>query len=129
MPALGRQIAVDLFDCAPNIDLNDVEFVRQALLQAAEAGNATIVNDCFHHFSPHGVSGVVIIAESHIAIHTWPEHQFAAIDIFTCGTTCYPEKMQAVLEKAFLPQQSTMVENARGTMDRAPVHAIDHHTV
>ena len=124
MPALGRQLAVDLFDCASETDLNHVEFVREAMLTAAKAGNATIVDECFHHFSPHGVSGVVVIAESHIAVHTWPEHRYLAVDIFTCGTGCSPEKMQESLIESFQPGRTTMEETERGVMS-IPVE--DHY--
>ncbi len=89
MKTLGRQLLVELFDCDRDL-LNDATLVKQALLDAAQAANATIVDAVLHKFSPHGVSGVVVIAESHIAIHTWPEYGYAALDIFTCGETVDP---------------------------------------
>ncbi len=67
--------------------LNNVDYIRSAMLEAAHRTGATIVTESFHHFSPHGVSGAVIIAESHLAIHTWPEFGYAAVDLFTCGDT------------------------------------------
>ena len=88
--SLGRQWAVEYYDCAPEL-LNDVAFIRKAMVKAAEAMGATIVEQVFHHFSPHGVSGVVVIAESHLAIHTWPEYNYAAVDLFTCGSEVDPE--------------------------------------
>ena len=114
MITLGTQIAVDLYDCDSTVDLNDVDFVGACLLRAAKAGDATIVTDCFHHFSPHGVSGVVVIAESHIAIHTWPEYQFAAVDIFTCGDSCDPEKMRLSLLDSFKAQRCEVQQHSRG---------------
>src|SRR5690625_8008884 len=84
MEALGRQILVEFYDCDQS-KLNDVKFIETALLEAAVAARATIISHSFHKFSPHGVSGIVVIAESHIAIHTWPEYRYAAVDIFTCG--------------------------------------------
>jgi S-adenosylmethionine decarboxylase proenzyme len=67
--------------------LNTPADLKELLLEAVRRGRGTIVTEVFHNFSPHGVSGVVVIAESHVAIHTWPEHDYAAVDIFSCGTT------------------------------------------
>ncbi|MCD6443029.1 MAG: adenosylmethionine decarboxylase, partial [Thermotogae bacterium] len=84
MKSLGRHLLAEFYDCDPNI-LRDLETIREYLKEAAEVANATIVNWTFHQFSPQGVSGVVVIAESHLAIHTWPEYRYAAVDLFTCG--------------------------------------------
>ncbi len=100
MNALGIQLAVELFDCDENI-LNDHRLLEQSLVEAATNAGATVVNSVFHQFNPYGISGAVIIAESHIAIHTWPEYRYAALDIFTCGTDIDPngiaEEVQYVL--------------------------------
>jgi S-adenosylmethionine decarboxylase len=90
MQYLGRHYIAELFDCDRQI-LDDLEAIRGRMREAAIAARATIVDACFHRFSPHGVSGVVVIAESHLSIHTWPEYGYAAVDIFTCGETCRPE--------------------------------------
>lgn len=82
---LGTHTLVDLIGCDRQL-LDDRDGIRDCLLEAARRSGCTIVTDTFHRFSPHGVSGVVVIAESHLTIHTWPEHGFAAIDMFTCGT-------------------------------------------
>jgi S-adenosylmethionine decarboxylase proenzyme len=87
--ALGHQLMVEYYGCLPD-RLNDEELVRQALLDAARATGATVVGEVFHRFNPHGISGVVVIAESHLAIHTWPEYGYAAVDLFTCGTEIDP---------------------------------------
>ena len=89
--------------------------VTTAMLQAATASGATIVTHSFHHFSPHGVSGAVIIAESHLAIHTWPEHGFAAVDFFTCGHVDMEQGL-AVLKKAFGATGETRLELERGPL-------------
>lgn len=89
MNALGIQLAVELFDCDENI-LNDHRLLEQSLVSAAINAGATVVNSVFHRFNPYGISGAVIIAESHVAIHTWPEYHYAALDIFTCGTDIDP---------------------------------------
>jgi S-adenosylmethionine decarboxylase proenzyme len=90
MKALGRQIVVEYYGCNP-VALNNVAFIKRAMRQAAEASGATIVEDVFHVFNPHGVSGVVVIAESHLTIHTWPEYGYAAVDLFTCGDDVNPD--------------------------------------
>ncbi len=92
MNALGIQLAVELFDCDENI-LNDQRLLEQSLVEAATNAGATVVDSVFHQFNPHGISGAVIIAESHVAIHTWPEYCYAALDIFTCGNDIEPENI------------------------------------
>ena len=83
---LARHTLLELRGCDGGT-LNAPDELKRLLLEAVRRGNGTIVTDVFHTFSPHGVSGVVVIAESHVAIHTWPEHEYAAVDIFSCGTT------------------------------------------
>jgi S-adenosylmethionine decarboxylase len=82
--ALGRQLTIEYYDCGADL-LLEVSSIENALLKAAEDSGATIISSSFHQFEPQGVSGVVIIAESHFTIHAWPEHDYAAVDIFTCG--------------------------------------------
>jgi S-adenosylmethionine decarboxylase len=84
--ALGRHMTVDFYDCNSNI-IADSEKVKQAFLTAAKVSGATVLDYSFHVFEPQGVSGVVIIAESHFAVHAWPEHDYAAVDLFTCSET------------------------------------------
>ncbi len=86
MEALGRQILVEFYDCDSD-KINDVGYVEAAFLEATRKSKATIISHNFHKFSPHGISGVVVIAESHVTIHSWPEYNYAAVDIFTCGDT------------------------------------------
>lgn len=86
MAILGVQIIADLYECEAGI-LDDPDRIRDAMLEASRRAGATIIGEHFHRFSPQGVSGMVIIAESHLAIHTWPEHRYAALDLFTCGHT------------------------------------------
>ncbi|MED4886451.1 adenosylmethionine decarboxylase [Lysinibacillus fusiformis] len=83
--ALGHHILLELHDCNDAL-LNDVQHIKKIMCQAAHKAKATIVTEHFHHFSPYGVSGVVIIQESHLTIHTWPEYGYAAIDVFTCNS-------------------------------------------
>lgn len=84
MSALGNHILVEFMRCDPNI-MNDVSAIERDMVEAARKAGATVINSTFHHFSPYGVSGVVVIEESHLAIHTWPEYGYAAVDLFTCG--------------------------------------------
>ncbi len=80
----GKHIIMDASGCSPEL-LNDLNYLKKLLVEAAEKANATILNVAFHHFAPQGVSGVVVISESHLSIHTWPEYGYAALDFYTCG--------------------------------------------
>ena len=121
MKALGRQLLVEFYDCDTYI-LNDKEKVRSALRQAAVEAGATIVTDVFHEFNPHGISGVVVIAESHLAIHTWPEFDFAAVDLFTCGDDVVPSLAMTHLQKALKADRLSVLELKRGILDRNDLH-------
>ncbi len=96
--------------------LNDVDALREALLTAANMAGATVLGDSFHRFSPHGISGVVVIAESHLFVHTWPEYGYAAADIFTCGTSVQPEVAAAKLVELLGAEKHTVMEIERGKM-------------
>jgi len=87
---LGRHLLVDFFDCDANA-ISSLQVVKTSMLEAARRSSATVVNTVFHELNPSGVSGVVVIAESHLAIHTWPERRYAAVDIFTCGDVLEPK--------------------------------------
>lgn len=114
--ALGRHVIVELYDCKPSL-LDDVTYVQNAMQKAAQEAGATIINLTFHHFSPYGVSGVVVIEESHLAIHTWPEWGFAAIDLFTCGESTDPWKCYNVLKEAFSASHGSTIEMRRGQLE------------
>ena len=107
----GMHLLVDLWGAR---NLCDPATIDAALREAAEAAGATILHGHFHHFSPNGgVSGVLVLAESHISIHTWPERDFAAIDIFMCGA-CNPYDSLPALKAAFQPAQVQLGEQRRG---------------
>jgi S-adenosylmethionine decarboxylase len=107
----GMHLLVDLWGAR---NLTDPATIDRALSEAAEAAGATILHSHFHHFGPDGgVSGVVVLAESHISIHTWPERDFAAVDIFMCGA-CDPYKSLPVLKAAFQPACVQLGEQRRG---------------
>jgi len=116
MQALGRQILVELYDCDRDL-LNSQEFIRKAMIAAVEKANATIVASTFHHFSPHGISGVVVIAESHVAVHTWPEYGYAAVDVFTCGESIDPWIIHSDLKDTLRSSSTSVTEIKRGLFD------------
>ncbi len=96
--------------------LNDLAFLKKTLLAAAAKCGAQVLGDSFHAFSPQGVSGVVVIAESHLFIHTWPEYGYAAADIFTCGTRVQPEKAADAIIAGLKPQNHAIIEMQRGLL-------------
>lgn len=113
MNALGRHLLLELFDC--DVDaINNLDAVKAALVEAAKRAHATIVDVVFHEFNPFGVSGVVVIAESHLSIHTWPEHRYAAVDIFSCGDVLKPEIAASYLVEQFAAERTSVVEMQRG---------------
>lgn len=115
MNALGRHILVEFNGCSPEI-LNDVAIIEAAMVTAAQNAGATVIQSSFHHFSPFGVSGVVVIQESHLAIHTWPEYQYAAVDLFTCGETVDPWISFDHLKKSFQATNHSSIEMYRGSL-------------
>ncbi len=115
MNALGRHLLVELHDCDREA-LNDLDLIREAMLKAAVDCGAVVLGESFHRFSPQGVSGVVVIAESHISIHTWPEHGYAAADVFTCGTSVNPEIAAKVLIEKLKSKNHTLTEIKRGIL-------------
>lgn len=97
--ALGQHTLYDFHGCAAE-SLRDTETLRAAMLVGIRAAGGTIVNETFHTFSPHGVSGVVVIAESHVTIHTWPEYSYAAVDVFSCGMKLQHTVIRDAIQKA-----------------------------
>ena len=116
MNALGKHLLLELKDCNREV-LNDLDFLKGLLSAAASEAGATVLGESFHQFNPHGVSGVVIIAESHLFIHTWPEHGYAAIDIFTCGNSVQPEKAAQKLIRELGAKSHSILEIQRGILD------------
>jgi len=101
--------------------LDDLDYLRECLYEAAIQSGATVVGESFYHFSPQGVSGVVNIAESHIAVHTWPEYGYAAIDVFTCGTNVDPEKAAKLIVQRLGAQSHSLIELRRGIIEDSQV--------
>lgn len=114
---LGRHILVEYYNCNKEI-LNSYDKVEEYMLQAAKEANATVVASTFHMFNPWGVSGAVIIQESHLTIHTWPEYGYAAVDLFTCGDTVNPWDAFEYLEKNLKAEKADYTEVSRGIVER-----------
>ena len=112
MKKVGTHLVVDAWQAPPEL-LNDPERIRQGLYDAISAGKATLIDICVHQFSPHGVTATVTLAESHIAIHTWPEYGYFAADLFFCGEG-QPKEAMKVLQRALEAKQATMREIDRG---------------
>jgi S-adenosylmethionine decarboxylase proenzyme len=99
MKILGRHLLAELAEC-DTATLNNLPELEKVMKEAARRSGATVVNSVFHHYNPQGLSGIVVIAESHISIHTWPEYGYAAVDCFTCGSSVDPWKALEYLKQA-----------------------------
>jgi S-adenosylmethionine decarboxylase len=113
--ALGSHLLIELRDCNPKT-LANIETVREIMVSAAKEAGATIVDVSFHEFNPFGISGMVIIAESHLSIHTWPEYGYAAVDIFTCGDLIKSEAAASYLIRRFESINPSVAEMKRGIL-------------
>ena len=109
---LGKHIIVELHGVKSEL-LNDPNFLRKVLIEAAVKAGATVIGDIFHKFSPYGVTGVVAVKESHISIHTWPEFGYAALDVFTCRNIDPLVALNVILEK-LKPDYHIVVQMSRG---------------
>jgi len=116
MRALARHVLAEYYGCDPDI-LDDPENLTPLLEGAVRAAKATIIKTVLHQFAPQGVSGVVVLAESHLAVHTWPEYGYAAVEIFTCGDTTDPEAGHKYLLEKLEPTSHTVKILDRGDMD------------
>ncbi len=116
MLTIGKHIIVELSNCDANI-INDLVEVKKILIKASLLANAEIKELAFHRFSPQGVSGVVVIAESHISVHTWPEYGYAALDIYTCGDKTEPLKACNYIAETFKAENIFATEIERGLED------------
>ena len=115
MNALGKHLLLELRDCNREV-LNDLPYLRNTLLAAADRVGATVIGQSFHQFSPHGVTGVIAIAESHLCIHTWPEYGYAAVDIFTCGEGFNPQDAVPLVVESLESQNHSVTEVDRGIL-------------
>ena len=113
MQILGKHLIVEYTGCDRSI-LDNIESLEQSLCEAVRRAGATIVNCTFHRYNPQGVSGVVVIAESHMSIHTWPEYGYAAVDFFTCGDECNPNLAHEFMTRALGSENASVKEMPRG---------------
>jgi S-adenosylmethionine decarboxylase proenzyme len=114
--ALGRHLVADFHGCTA--DLNNPDVVLRALEQACEVAGATIISRTGFNFSPYGVTSVVVIAESHLAVHTWPEYGYAAVDLFTCGTSVDTWRAFEFVKSAFGATRVEVKEMPRGILSQ-----------
>jgi S-adenosylmethionine decarboxylase len=112
---LGTHILMEMYGCDPEM-LKDKEKIEKVMNESAIKSKAKIVKSFFHQFKPYGVSGVVVIEESHYTIHTWPEHSYAAIDFFYCSEDVIIEKAIETLKNALKPSSFNIVEIKRGVL-------------
>lgn len=125
METIGHHYIAEASGCTPAI-IGKVEAVEQILVRAAEIAGVQVWSISFHRFNPNGVSGVVVISESHLSVHTWPEYGYAALDIFTCGDTAKPEKAVEWALRQFGATNVHITEVTRGLDegDRVFFHSI-----
>ncbi len=124
MKALGRHLIVELYGCDQAL-LNDATELEETMAAAARRAKATIVGASFHTFNPHGISGFIVIAESHLAVHTWPEYGFASLDIFTCGEEVDPWEVYNYLIESFRAENASVVEMRRGFLNAPPQELLE----
>lgn len=113
MTGIGRHFLADYYGCSFD-ELNDATRLREVLLEAVHRSGATILSDRFEIFQPHGVTGVIIVAESHVALHTWPERGFMAVDYFTCSARLDPHVAFEILSRALRPTRLETRQVVRG---------------
>ena len=127
--ALGKHLIAELWVRDP-LSLNDPELIRDSLIAACKRGKFSVLNLSTHSFSPHGVTAVVLLSESHMSIHTWPEFAYAAVDIFTCGGNA--RKALEELERRLDVERMEVRELDRGLVGQAeprPAHSLRHRAV
>jgi S-adenosylmethionine decarboxylase len=114
MKAVGRHVILEMWGCQ---NLDSVDTAERALREMVVALDVNLLDLHVYPFSPVGVTGMAIVSESHLVIHTWPEHGYAAVDIFTCGAPRDPEHAVAVLREHYTPEHITVMEINRGQLD------------
>ena len=115
MQRIGRHLILELWGCNSD-SINSIETIERAMTETIEACGATLLDLRVYPFTPQGVTGVAILSESHLMIHTWPEHGYAAVDVFTCGYHTDPARAVPVLRRHFSPERVQVLEMNRGLM-------------
>jgi S-adenosylmethionine decarboxylase len=111
---VGRHVIAELLGGNPNL-LNDERYLRAALKEAAERAGGTVLDVTSHKFTPQGVTALALLSESHISIHTWPEHGYSAVDVFTCGSHTNPQLACDFLKKSLECTGESVRTLERGT--------------
>ena len=117
---IGRHCILELYQC-DHARLNDEAFIRTSITSSAKIAGATLMNLVTHSFKPQGVTGLALLAESHISIHTWPESNYSAVDIFTCGQNMMPE-----LASQYLIESLMAKEHSLRVIERNPPSAVSN---
>jgi S-adenosylmethionine decarboxylase len=110
---MGRHVIADLSGCNPSF-ISSVSYVQKVLEEAVKRAKATIISSRFHQFSPVGVSGIILLSESHCSIHTWPDEEYAAIDIYTCGEHVFPQVACDYIAKELSAKEMHVTSVERG---------------
>ena len=118
-PLVGSHYLLELYDCPAEL-LDSPQHVADTLVEASSVARSTVLSRSVHRFQPHGVTGVALLAESHLTIHTWPELGYAALDLFTCGVHTRPREACEFLARAMGAGTHDLRELARGRMPTAP---------
>ena len=113
---VGKHCILELYEC-DRLKLNDESFVRTTITTAAKLAGAHLLNLITHKFDPQGVTGLALLAESHISVHTWPENGYAAIDVFTCGDQTVPDRACEIFRQEFHAQRFSLKSFQRETPD------------
>lgn len=111
MKNIGRHLIMEMWGCS---GLNSTELVEQALREVTEVAGAILLDLIVRPYTPQGVTGVAVVSESHVMIHTWPEYGYAAVDVFTCGKKADPAAAMPVLKRIFSPERTQVMELTRG---------------
>lgn len=125
LDTLSRHLLVEYHGCDTQL-LDEASRLEALLRRAAEAAGATVVTSTFHRFSPQGVSGVVVVEESHLSIHTWPELGYAAADFYTCGD-CQPMRAHELLRDELRAKRAEVMTMRRGLYPPAPSIRVESH--
>jgi S-adenosylmethionine decarboxylase len=119
MKAIGRHIILEMWGCQ---NLNSVDTAELALREMVQALDVNLLDLKVYPFSPVGITGMAIVSESHLVIHTWPEYGYAAVDVFTCGAPRDPQAAVEVLRRHYQPERIGVMEINRGQIDLPEYH-------
>jgi len=114
--SLGNHLIIELYECHRDV-INDAQMVEEKLKEAVRVSGANMVQSVIHEFNPHGISGVIVIEESHFSVHTWPEYGYCALDIFTCGDEIDYHSALQYLKSEFQAKSMAVTELKRGMLD------------